>query len=137
VAGVLSANAVSDSYNIVSMPIKFPKRKSDGSFCVEITLLVNTNEIDNLAARITSWLDQWTKENRHWKWQGQLLDFFAEFTGSPTCVKRTPESLSLRVQGRPGSTKWWKDWIVLRLLKDLKGKFSELKAGGRFKDCPE
>jgi len=119
------------------MPAKFPKRKSDGSFCVEITLTVSTNEIDSLVARITSWLDQWTKENRYWKWQGQLLDFFAEFSGSPTCVKRTPESLTLRVDGRSGSTKWWKDWIVLRLLKDLQGKFSELQSVDAFTNCAE
>jgi hypothetical protein len=32
------------------------------------------------------------------------------------------------VEVRPEARKWWKDWLVLRLLKDLRGSFNEIAA---------
>jgi hypothetical protein len=119
------------------MEIKLPKTRPDGSFCVEITLRVNTNDAKGLAARITSWLKEWTQSHRYWNWFEEDLDFFNDFAEPPTCAERTHESLILRVEGRPKFTKWWKDWIVLRLLKDLQGQFDEIAAVEAFVNCPE
>jgi hypothetical protein len=119
------------------MEIKLPKKRPDGSFCVEITLRVNTNDAKGLAARITSWLKEWTQRNRYWNWFEENLDFFNDFAEPPTCAERTQESLVVRVEGRPKFTKWWKDWIVLRLLKDLQGQFDEITAVEAFVNCPE
>jgi hypothetical protein len=119
------------------MPVKFPKRRADGAFCVEITLLVNTHDLEGLAARITSWMDQWTQGNRYWNCFGVVLDFFDDFVRPPICVKHTSESLILRVEGRPDSKKSWRDWIVLRLLKDLQEEFHEITAVESFANCPD
>ena len=95
---------------------------------MEITLLVNTNETEGLATRINAWLDQWVQANRYWNWFGATLDFFDDFASPPTCVQRKPESFALRLEGKPDSKKSWKDWIVLRLLKDLQAEFREITA---------
>jgi hypothetical protein len=110
------------------MPVMFPKRRTDGSFWVEITLLVNTNETEGLATRINTWLDQWVQANRHWNWFRATLDFFDDFASPPTCVQRKPESFALRLEGKPDSKKSWKDWIVLRLLKELQAESREITA---------
>jgi hypothetical protein len=119
------------------MEIKFPKKRPDGSFCVEIALRVNTSDPEGLAARITSWLEEWTQRNRYWNWFEETLDFFNDFAGSPICTEHTPESVIVRVESRPKFTKWWRDWIVLRLLKDLQSQFHEIIAVEAFANCLE
>ena len=117
------------------MEIKLPKKKPDGSFCLEIALRVNTSDPKGLAVRITSWLEEWTQKNRYWNWFEQTLDFFNDFAGSPICAERTSEFVIVRVEGRPKFSKWWKDWIVLRLLKDLQSQFQEIIAVDAFVNC--
>ena len=119
------------------MEIKFPKKRADGSFCVEIALRVDTDDAEGLVARITSWLEEWTQKNRYWNWFEEKLDFLNDFTGPPTCAKRSPESLVVRVEGTPQFTKWWKDWIGFRLLKDLQKQFPEITAVQDVENCPE
>lgn len=119
------------------MEIKLPKKRADGSFCVEIALRVNTDDAKVLAARITSWLEEWTQKNRYWDWFGETLDFLNDFAGPPTCAERSPESLIVRVEGTPKFTKWWKDWIVLKLLKDLQSHFHEITDVQSVVNCPE
>lgn len=81
-----------------------------------------------LATRINAWLDQWVQANRYWNWFGATLDFFDDFAAPPTCVQRKPESFAFRLEGKPDSKKSWKDWIVLRVLKDLQAEFREITA---------
>ena len=119
------------------MPIKFPKRRPDGSFCVLVTLRVSTPGPQALASRVTAWLDQWVLANRQWKWGDQVFDFFDDFVGIPTCVASGTDLLTLRFEGRPQSKKWWKDWIGLRLLADIRQAFSEIVDLDRVVDCPE
>jgi hypothetical protein len=118
------------------MEINLPKKRPDGSFCIAIMLRVNTNDAKGLAARITSWLKEWTQRNRYWHWF-EDLDFFNDFAEAPTCAERTEESLIVRVEGSPKFTKWWRDWIVLRLLKELQGQFAEITAVEAVVNCPE
>jgi hypothetical protein len=119
------------------MEINFPKKRLDGSFCIEITLHVNTKDGKGLATRITSWLKEWTQRNRYWNLFEENLDFFNDFAEAPTCAARTQESLVVRVEGRPKFTKRWKDWIVLKLLKDLQAQFDEITAVEAFVNCPD
>lgn len=127
----------SDSYNCFFMEIKLPKKRADGSFCVEIALRVDTDDAKGLAARMTLWLEEWTHENRYWNWFEETLDFLDDFAGPPTCVERSPESLIVRVEGTPKFTKCWKDWIVLRLLKDLQSQFHEITDVQTVMNCLE
>ena len=119
------------------MEITLPKKRPDGSFCIEIALRVNTDDAKVLAAGITSWLEDWTQKNRKWTWFDQTLDFFNDFSRSPICTERSPEYVVVRVEGTPKFTKWWKDWIVLRVLEDLQGQFHEVVAVDGFGNCPE
>jgi len=121
--------------------IKFPKRRLDGSFCVEVRLRVNSPEPDVLERRITTWLDEWTETNRHWKRSeagstGGSVDFFEEFAGPPSNVKCKNNLLRFRLEGRPAAKKIWKDWLILRLLKELVGAFHEITALEEIVDCP-
>jgi hypothetical protein len=119
------------------MPIKFPKRRPDGSFCVLVSVRVTTQEPQELASRVTGWLDQWVLANRQWKFGDRLLDFFEDFAGAPSCIVSAPGLLTLRFDGRPQSKKWWKDWIGVRLLSDLRKAFSEIGDVDGVVDCPE
>jgi hypothetical protein len=124
------------------MPAKFPKKRPDGSFCVEVTLRVSTKTPEQLANQVQLWLEQWVQVNREWKTPlaastGELLSFFDEFTGPPTCFLKDPNSLCLRVEGRPNMGRWWRDWLILRVLKDLKANFSEVTAVESFTNCSD
>jgi hypothetical protein len=124
------------------MRAKFPKKRPDGSFCVEVTLIVNTNDPKELVNRVHLWLEQWVQANREWRTSlaasaGGLLSFFDEFSGPPTCFLKGPNALGLRVEGRPNMGRWWRDWLILRILKDLQGEFSEVIQVESFADCPD
>ena len=123
------------------MQMKFPKRRQDGSFCVDVVLSVSAEEQASLMPRITSWLDQWVKANRYWKTSlyasDEVLDFFDEFAAVPYCVAGSSNRLSIRLECRSEAKKRWKDWLVLRVLKDLQAEFKEIISVGAITDCPE
>jgi hypothetical protein len=124
------------------VPVKFPKRRADGSFCVEVMLRVDAKETDVVASRVNSWLDEWVESNRYWKVSHPessdgLLDYFRDFTGPPSCFTPEPGFLCLRLEGRPETKQAWKDWLVLRLLKDLGQAFHEIRAVGKIQTCAD
>jgi hypothetical protein len=90
------------------MPVKFPERRPDGSFSVEITLRVNSKQADVLVASVNSWLGQWVQANRFWKFPHHpessdgVLDFLRDFTGPPSCIARGTDFLALRGRGKTG-----------------------------------
>ena len=123
------------------MAPKFPKRRSDGSFCVEVRLRVDSRQPDVLADRLTAWLHQWLRTNRYWKWSlaksaGGVLDFLDDFVGLPTVVVCAPAFVCLRFECRPKAKKWWKDWLVLRMLQDIHAAFAEVTAVEKIGNCP-
>jgi hypothetical protein len=70
-------------------PVKFPRRRSDGSFCVEVVLHIDTQGPVVLASRVTSWLVEWVQANRYWTTsfgdrKSGVLDFFDEFARFPS-----------------------------------------------------
>jgi hypothetical protein len=119
--------------------VRFPKRNADGSFCVDVVVAVETNEPENLSRRVESWCRQWTNENRTWKrnWipSGQeILNYGDEFKREPYPVACTSTELTIRLEGQP-SARWWRDWLVLRILADLKSSFVEFRDLDRVRDC--
>jgi len=94
-----------------------------------------------LASRIDSWLQEWVQTNRYWKFSHPessdgFLDFFRDFSGPPTCFTPRPGVLCVRLEGRPETKKAWKDWLALRLLKDLRNAFDEITIVQTVADCP-
>jgi hypothetical protein len=114
----------------------------DGSFCVEVTLRVNTKQPNDLANRMQLWLEEWVHANRYWETSlfesvGGRLDFFEDFAQVPSCSVSGPDLLCLHLQSRPGARKWWKDWLVLRILKELPNAFPEFAEVQKITDCPD
>jgi hypothetical protein len=108
---------------------------------MDVMLHVDTTETSRLASRVNLWLGQWVQDNRYWEWQpathrGEgLLEFFQEFLEPPSCRVFGPGLLALRVTLRPNARRWWKDWLALRLLKDVRVAFKEITGIGRFLRC--
>jgi hypothetical protein len=125
-------------------PERFPKRRLDGSFCIELPFAIVTNDPVVLISRINAWIEEWVRTNRFWEnnlahGEGGVLDFYDEFARPPYCVTADSGSLFLRVEGCAGAKKWWKDWIASRLMPDLRVAFKEVQSPpmAKARDCPE
>jgi len=120
--------------------VRFPKRNADGSFCLDVFIAIETNEPENLSRRVESWGRQWANENRIWtrNWvpsgREEILNYSDEFKREPYPVSCTPTELTLRLEGQP-SAQWWKDWLVERILSDLKSSFAEFRDVNRIRNC--
>jgi hypothetical protein len=120
--------------------VLFPKRNADGSFCIDVVIAIETNEPGDLSHRVKSWAAQWVRENhiwaRHWTQseRDETLNYTQEFKREPYPVSCTPTELTIRFEGQP-SAKWWKDWLVLKILSDLKSAFVEFRDVTRMRDC--
>jgi hypothetical protein len=122
------------------MAPKFPKLKADGSFCVEVTLHLHAHASEDLGRRVGAWFAEWVLVNRHWSWspakeRNGIVDYFDEFQAAPQVTASEARLLRFSVHGRPGA-KWWKDLLVLRLLKDLSSSFREIESVAKIRDCP-
>jgi hypothetical protein len=127
---------------------KFPARKDDGSFCVEIGLSVVRAGDNNLKSNIRDWIAaDWMPRNLVWKreWRTggslgtiseQALNYQSEFMGAPEIVGYDASVLQIRVVGRE-SAKFWKDWLISRFLPDLKAKFPEVGDQLYIRNCEE
>jgi len=120
--------------------VQFPKRKADGTFCVEVTLRVTTSDAEELLRRMTNWMNQWVKANqvwiRVWEPSGRVekLRYDEEFKGIPRIVFSDSREIKIQVDGH-FSARWWKDWLVLKIIQELKEAFTEIQANGSIKDC--
>lgn len=118
------------------MPALFPTRRSDGSFCVRVTVRVATEAPDDLASRFAQWSREWVKDNEMWDWlKDRRLNYFDDFEGPPRQVTSDSSHLSFILDGK-ASARWWKDWIAFRLLKDAQEMFPEILGVERVVDCP-
>jgi hypothetical protein len=125
---------------------KFPVRKTDGSFCVEIGLSAAPGAIMEFSARVQTWiLTDWMPYNSIWKreWRTgnnlqtvdeQVLNFEDEFIGAPEVIGFETSVLQLRVFGK-ASAKFWKDWLILKFLPDLRATFPEVGNQLYMRDC--
>ena len=117
--------------------VYFPRRRPDASFCVEVTLEAHTND-ENFARKIEQWLtDVWVPSNATWhrSWKTgpdlsveriELLQYFDEFLSAPTITSSGAAGIRLQLNGRDTKRKSWKDWLVLRILPDLKATFPQV-----------
>jgi hypothetical protein len=115
--------------------IKFPKRQPDGTFCIEIAIAMSSSKVGNLAEIIQDWWsNEWTPRNRQWIriWNRdrkqefiETLRYDAEFMTGPEVVFCGESKLIFRLIGR-GSSKYWRDWLVSRLIPDLKSQFPDV-----------
>jgi hypothetical protein len=117
------------------MPPRFPKLRPDGSFCVEVTLRVEGEHEEELAVRVDTWFRNWVQNNRFWDWFGERRDYFDEFGAVPSATTLVDRELRIQLQGKPGA-KWWKDWLALRIIKELQAAFPKIKDVEAIKDCP-
>lgn len=127
------------SANLKMNKVKFPKRHSDNSFCVEVILSITTEEPEVLLQHIQNWAFDWIKENQVWvrKWSSgeeEQLYYEQEFKREPYPVFCNATELRMRLDGKP-TAKWWKDWLVLRILYDLKTDFNEVQGVIKVEDC--
>jgi hypothetical protein len=77
------------------------------------------------------WSKEWTPANKQWVQicnKGYKSEFTRvwqyddEFSKPPQLVSSTRAKLRFRLLGK-SSAKWWKDWMVLRIIPDLKARF--------------
>jgi hypothetical protein len=124
----------------------FPKKNADGSFCVEIRLSAANDHRIDLDSRIKRWIAvSWMQNRSTWKreWrtgpnqalvEEQILQYENEFIGPPEIVSYDGSELRFRLFGKP-SAKYWKDWLVSRLIPDLKAQFPEIVDRFLIEDC--
>ena len=117
--------------------IKFPRRQPDGSFCVEVTLSVMAEEPEELLRRVQEWAIKWVEANQVWIWMGgtKKLLYQQEFKREPHPTSCTSTELKIQFEGQPSAKKMWKDWIVYRILPDLKEAFTEVRDVSSIKNC--
>jgi len=108
------------------MVARFPRRRPDGTFVVEVTVEATTSTPEDLVARFGDWAQRWVYENAQWHWpSGRHLNYFDDFVGPPREIKFGRGRLSFRLDGK-ADAKWWKDWLAFRLLREAQIAFPEL-----------
>lgn len=81
--------------------VRFPKKRPDGSFCVEVTCVVQTDEPKDLRNRVQAWLVQWVKDDQVWIWKWDMggeeeLLYQREFKRGTRLVSCTSTELKIR-----------------------------------------
>lgn len=106
--------------------IRFPKRRADGSFDVNVRL----KNVEASPSAIDAWLKAWSERNANWErlWSGpdpevEHLRFSDEFFGPPTFHREQEREPTIRLRCRPDA-KLWKDWMV-----KLTGEFCDAYPG--------
>ena len=121
------------------MKVRFPKRRPDGSFCVQVSLNCAATNRSELAERINSWSREWVERNQYWKTPSSEVsdDYFAQFVNPPPCVVDEHGQLQFRIVGRSDAHKWWRDWLVRKILPALCEKFKDVIDIDRISNCPD
>jgi hypothetical protein len=127
--------------------VKFPARKPDGSFCIEVGVRVNIDfQVD--VRRIQDWISGiWMPNHTTWTrdWRTgtnfatideQRLNYNDEFRSPPVIVSGPGSELRLRLAGNR-TAKFWKDWLVSRIVPDLRAEFPEIGEVLYIRDCAE
>jgi hypothetical protein len=116
---------------------KFPMTRADGTFCVDIGFSIVGGDIGDLAARIQTWLiSAWMPNNLSWTrdWRSgpdlssskpEVLRYEDTFLSPPSVTVGENAELQLRLIGRQQKS-LWKDWLVSKILPDMKDRFPEI-----------
>src|SRR5215470_7253138 len=118
------------------MAARFPHRRDDGSFCVEIFLRFESEAPEQLSTRISTWLRVWVGRNQHSTWFAEDVAYEDEFAGQPSDVELGDGVLRFRMECQPNA-RWWKDWLVVGLLTDMQREFVEIKGVEKIGSCSE
>jgi hypothetical protein len=97
---------------------------------------VECQDTERLTQRIQGWIEGWVNTNRYWT-LGKTLDFFDDFAGLPVCRAGGANVICLRMECRAEAKKQWKDWLAVRLLKELMAAFAEVKSVDKITNCRE
>ncbi len=110
---------------------KFPLRDEEGRFCVEIRVSVSADDVGSLSKQIAAWiLNEWLPANKIWtqSWRpgGDQIHYYEdEFAGAPKISHGPGEEICITLRGQK-TARFWRDWFVLRMLPDLKARFSQI-----------
>ena len=122
--------------------------EADGTFCVEVSVNLRNETGSELAERIQHWwTDVWTPNNKVWLrvWKTgadrtierpEDLKYDESFFAPPAVVSCSASELKFRLLGK-GSSKLWKDWLVWRIMPDLKAMFRQVGDLRSIRDCQE
>jgi hypothetical protein len=119
--------------------VRFPKRRSDNSFCIEVQLRIDSADAQRFRDEIDVWLRDWIRDNRVWirDWSTgiqEYLHFNNEFEPGPKVLLSDSSVIRIQLEGKP-TAKWWKDWLVFRILKELCARFPEILEVLTIGDC--
>src|SRR4051812_13579185 len=117
----------------------FPKVREDGTFCVRVVLSIATQDAAGLRADLQRWMSKWGQDKEVWErqWRSGRMErllYSDDFKAAPTIEISDASELHLRVEGT-SSARLWKDWLVSRILPDLKAAFSEIGEFKEMRDC--
>jgi len=145
--GVIEKARIEKACSPVEKPMNnklFPRVCPDGSFCVDIIIELTHGKSGDLAPRVADWLrNDWHPNNRIWirSWTSgkgvreERLLYDADFTAPAKALPHEDSKISIRLVGK-GESKFWRDWLVSKLLPDLKKQFSEIGEGLSARNCP-
>ena len=122
--------------------VRFPKRRPDGSFCILACFHVASGDPVNLKTELDAWFRQWVQNNQTWTWtyetgEQQTFSFTDEFSGVPVPVLLNEHEVGIRFEGQPTAAKFWKDWLALKIVPDIRSDFQELGDLTRIVDCDD
>jgi hypothetical protein len=125
-----------------------PKIRADGSWCVEVTIPVRSDDEIGLRERVQQWwTDVWVPNRNSWRRVGrtgpqlreevvETLTYTDQFSAAPHVVFCKDSQLKFRLEGSRHPSSAWKDWLVLRILPDLREQFPEIQEGlGSVSNC--
>jgi hypothetical protein len=127
---------------------KFPAVRADGSFDVEVGIGVAEAVGDELKQKVEGWISEcWMPNNlswtRHWQRAAdratvreENLNYGDDLLAAPEVISCTDSTLRIRLVGKFGS-KFWRDWLVLKILPDLKAQFPEVADCRYIRDSSE
>ena len=93
-----------------------------------------------MAVAVGEWLARWTIENELWTWEydtggSDTFRLSDELRKAPEVASAAESELTIRIQGQATSTGFWRDWLVLKLIPDLKAAFPEIGSFLTARDC--
>jgi hypothetical protein len=114
---------------------RVPKRRSDGSFSIEVGLSISAEIIDKIefVRSVQEWFDTFWTDNPK-LWTGRSLTgpeherYADEFSAPPRVTHFEGSKLTFRLEGKatPKPTNVYKDWLVLRIGRELNKRFPEV-----------
>ena len=115
--------------------IRVPKRRSDGSFSIEVGLSLSAEiaEKTEFIRSVQEWFDTFWTDNPK-LWTGPSLTgpeherYADEFSAPPRVTRFEGSELTFRLEGKATTkpTNIYKDWLVLRIVAELNKRFPEV-----------